>query len=76
MAESSPFQARFQMIGVRAALLDGPITDAIEQQIQAIESALESVPDFAFDLSKTLVESVCKTVLADIGQQADHNWTR
>ena len=30
----------------------------------AIENALESVPDFAFDLSKTLVESVCKTVLA------------
>jgi len=33
-----------------------------------------SVPDFAFDLSKTLVESVCKTVLADIGQPADTNW--
>ena len=43
-------------------------------QIHAIESALESVPDFAFDLSKTLVESVCKTVLADIGQPADPNW--
>jgi hypothetical protein len=62
------------MIGVRAALVDGPLTDAIEQQIQAIENSLESVPDFAFDLSKTLVESVCKTVLADIGQPADHNW--
>ena len=32
------------------------------------------MPDFAFDLSKTLVESVCKTVLADIGQPADPNW--
>ena len=31
-------------------------------------------PDFAFDLSKTLVEAVCKTVLADIGQPADPNW--
>ena len=38
------------------------------------ENALESVPDFAFDLSKTLVESVCKTVLADIGQPADPKW--
>ena len=31
-------------------------------------------PDFAFDLSKTLIESVCKTVLADIGQSANPNW--
>ena len=51
-----------------------PNAQAIEQQINAIESTLESVPDFAFDLSKTLVESVCKTVLADIGQPADPNW--
>ena len=62
------------MVGARAALLDGPNAEAIEQQIHAIESTLESVPDFAFDLSKTLVESVCKTVLADIGQPADPNW--
>lgn len=74
MAESLAAQFRFQMVGARAALADGPITEAIEQQIRAIESALESVPDFAFDLSKTLVESVCKTVLADIGQPADPNW--
>ena len=74
MAEPSTAQARFQMVGARAAVLDGPIAEAIEQQIHAIESALESVPDFAFDLSKTLVESVCKTVLADIGQPADPNW--
>jgi Abortive infection C-terminus len=74
MAEPSTAQARFQMVGARAAVLDGPIAEAIEQQIHAIESALESVPDFAFDLSKTLVESVCKTVLADIGQPANPNW--
>lgn len=74
MAETSMTQARFQMVGARAAVLDGPIAEAIELQIQAIENALESVPDFAFDLSKTLVESVCKTVLADVGQPADPNW--
>ena len=74
MAESITVQARFQMVGARAAVLDGPIAEAIEQQLRAIENALESVPDFAFDLSKTLVESVCKTVLADIGQPADPNW--
>jgi hypothetical protein len=62
------------MVGTRAAVHDGPIAEAIEQQIHAIENALSSVPDFAFDLSKTLVESVCKTVLADIGQPADPTW--
>lgn len=74
MAESTTTQFRFQMVGARAALTSGPLAEVIEQQINAIESALESVPDFAFDLSKTLVESVCKTVLADIGQQAEPNW--
>lgn len=74
MAESAASGLRFQMVGARAAVLEGPSVEAIERQIHAIESALETVPDFAFDLSKTLVESVCKTVLADIGQPADLNW--
>lgn len=74
MAESTKVQTRFQMVCTRAAVLDGPVVESIEQQISAIENALESVPDFAFDLSKTLVESVCKTVLADIGQPANPNW--
>jgi hypothetical protein len=74
MAEPLAAHARFQMVGARAAVVDGPIAEAIEQQIHAIENALASVPDFAFDLSKTLVESVCKTVLADIGQPAEPNW--
>jgi len=62
------------MVGARAVVLDSPIAEAIEQQIYAIENALASVPDFAFDLSKTLVESVCKTVLVDIGQPAESTW--
>lgn len=74
MADSSTAQARFLMVGIRAAVMDGPVAEAIEQQIHAIENSLSTVPDFAFDLSKTLVESVCKTVLADIGQPADPNW--
>ena len=72
MVESST--SRFQMTGSRSAILDGPVAEIIEQQIDAIENAMEKVPDFAFDLSKTLIESVCKTVLADIGQSADLNW--
>lgn len=74
MADSATSISRFLMVGARAAILSGPVAESIDQQIQAIEHALESVPDFAFDLSKTLVESVCKTVLADIGKPADPKW--
>jgi len=48
--------------------------ESIVQQIEALEESLERVPDFAFDLSKTLVETVCKTILEDLGQAADPNW--
>jgi len=74
MPDAPASNGKFQMSGCRTAILSGPVAESIEQQIRAIENALESVPDFAFDLSKTLVESVCKTVLADIGQPADPNW--
>jgi hypothetical protein len=74
MTEAAATTTRFQMVGARAAILTGPVAESIDQQIRAIEHALESVPDFAFDLSKTLVESVCKTVLADIGKPADPRW--
>lgn len=74
MAEPSTARARFQMVGARANILDGPIVEVIDQQVRALEDAIERVPDFAFDLAKTLVESVCKTILEDIGRPADPNW--
>ncbi|HXT62566.1 MAG TPA: abortive infection family protein [Pyrinomonadaceae bacterium] len=73
MAETS-LVARFQMSGARAAILSGPTAESLDQLIQAIENAIEGVPDFAFGLCKALVESVCKTVLADMGHPADPNW--
>ena len=62
------------MVGARANILDGPIFEIIAQQVRAIEDAIERVPDFAFDLAKTLVESVCKTILEDIGHPAEPKW--
>ena len=62
------------MVGARANILDGPIFEIIAQQVGAIEDAIERVPDFAFDLAKTLVESVCKTILEDIGHPAEPSW--
>jgi hypothetical protein len=70
MAEFNP--TSFQMHGCRAAVL--PVAAAFEPQVQAIEDSIQRVPDFAFDLSKTLVESVCQTVLGDLGFPADPAW--
>lgn len=74
MAEPAATRVRFQMVGARANILDGPVIEVIDQQVRAIEDAIERVPDFAFDLAKTLVESVCKTILEDIGRPADPKW--
>jgi len=74
MSEPTDISLKFQMIGMRTALLEGPNVESIVQQIEALEESLERVPDFAFDLSKTLVETVCKTILEDLGQAADPNW--
>ena len=74
MADTPDDRPGFQMVGARAAILEGPIAEHIAQQIEALEDALNDVPDLAFDLSKTLVESVCKTVLSDIGHPPDPNW--
>src|SRR5690349_1255969 len=60
------------MHACRATVL--PLAIAFEPQVQAIEDSVDRVPDFAFDLSKALVESVCRTVLADLGMPGDPNW--
>ena len=40
----------------------------LEQQVYAIESAVTRSPNLAADLARTLVETVCKTILNDRGQ--------
>lgn len=74
MAEAAVSVMQFQMVGARAAILSGPTVESLDQLVQAIENAIKNVPDFAFGLSKALIESVCKTVLADIGHPVDSNW--
>ena len=51
------------MRGARDALTDG--FAHVENQITAIENAVHENPGYAFDLVKTLIESVCRTILTE-----------
>ena len=53
----------FAMQGARDALSRGFAN--IEQQVVAIEQAVQENPGLAFDLSRALIESVCRTILSD-----------
>lgn len=37
----------------------------IEEQVEALKQAVEEKPGLAFDLAKTLVESVCRAILGE-----------
>src|SRR6185369_9658282 len=53
----------FVMQGARDVIEGGLVH--IEQQVKSIELAVIENPGLAFDLSKTLVESVCRAVLGE-----------
>jgi hypothetical protein len=53
----------FAMHGARGAVAAG--LEHIEQQVVALERAVIENPGLAFDLAKTLIESTCRTILAE-----------
>jgi hypothetical protein len=55
--------AHFVMHGARDAMAGGLVH--IEEQVTGIEQAVVENPGLAFDLAKTLVESVCRAVLGE-----------
>jgi len=57
------FTAAFVMHGARDAIAEG--LTHVEQQVKSIEQAVAENPGLAFDLAKTLVESVCRAVLGE-----------
>jgi hypothetical protein len=60
---SGPAGAEFVMYGARAAMVGG--LSHIEEQVKGIERAVMENPGLAFDLAKTVVESACRTILAE-----------
>ena len=61
-AESSP---RYILHGTRDCM--GAGLNNIDKQVDALEQAVYEQPNLALSLAKTLVESVCKTILAERG---------
>lgn len=61
MAEA--LAAPFAMHGARDAVAGG--LTHVDQQVKSIEQAVAENPGLAFDLAKTLVESVCRAVLGE-----------
>lgn len=57
------FTSAFVMHGARDAIAGG--LTHVEQQVKSIEQAVVENPGLAFDLAKTLIESVCRAVLDD-----------
>jgi len=55
--------AGFVMYGARDAVAGG--LTQVERHVRTIEQAVEENPGLAFDLAKTLVESVCRTILRE-----------
>ncbi len=62
---AAPIVIDFVMHGSRAAIAGG--LSHIEEQVYGIERAVVENPGLAFDLAKTLIESACRTILADRG---------
>ncbi|MGC9965522.1 MAG: abortive infection family protein [Syntrophobacteraceae bacterium] len=59
----------FVMHGARAAIAGG--MPHIEQQVKALELAVSENAGLAFDLSRTLIESACKTIITERGTAFD-----
>jgi hypothetical protein len=59
----APTREAFAMHGAREAIAGGLVH--IAEQVEGIERAVVEKPGLAFDLAKTLVESVCRAVLTE-----------
>ena len=59
---------RFQLVGARTVVDAAPKAFTILHQIEAIELNLEPQPEVAIETCRSLIESVCKTILSDLGE--------
>ncbi|KPL25351.1 MAG: hypothetical protein AMJ75_01355 [Phycisphaerae bacterium SM1_79] len=65
MADTASQAVVFSMNGAREVLSQSAGAVQIERQIQTIENAVNEASPLAFDMCKSLIETVCKTILRD-----------
>lgn len=63
----------FRMTGARGIIERAGGAIQIRQQVEAIEQAVHASPALVFDLAKALVDTVCKTILNELGIAYDNN---
>lgn len=68
------FPSPFTMHGCREVWEHMGSPDTIGRMIDLCERSVLDAPAFVFDTSKSLVESVCKTVMAERAVTADTRW--
>lgn len=64
----------FRMAGARGIIERAGGAVQIQHQVKAIEQAMYDTPALVFDLAKALVETVCKTILDELGVAYDNNF--
>ena len=61
------------MAGARAIIERAGGAIQIQQQVEAIEESINKAPALVFDLSKAFIETVCKTILSELGIAYDND---
>ena len=64
----------FILHGTREILDSTDAIPVIEELVENLESAVESGSPIAFELAKSLIDSMCKTILTDRGVEINRNW--
>ncbi|MBC8507201.1 MAG: abortive infection family protein [Chloroflexi bacterium] len=64
----------FTLHGARGIIDSTDALPVIEELVDNLESAVESRSPIAFELAKSLIDSVCKTILTDRGIEINRNW--
>ena len=64
----------FECQGTRELMNTIGVPPVIEERVYKLEESVEGDSNDAFDHAKALVESVCKTILIDLGIQVEVRW--
>ncbi|WP_375593390.1 abortive infection family protein [Algihabitans albus] len=64
----------FQLSACRELMASHPESLVIRQQVEALEDAMPDKPGIAVSFCRTLIETTCKTILVDRGQEPDDAW--